>query len=97
MSVHLPDDLAGLPVVETVPVADDYCERLFRIEDLGWGARFVLVTSATVYENDTKILVPIRKIVMPYEGIIPGVTMAVGHMARRGVQIAGAALLNLVK
>lgn len=59
-----------MEVTEPVPVDDDLCTQLYRIEDLGFGARLVLVHRQTCYESDTPLLVVKRKLVLPYPELV---------------------------
>lgn len=87
----------GALLVEQVPIEDDLCSRLALIEDLGFGARFVLSHDQTVYETGEQISAVKRKIVLPYEAIRPGVDMALSFLARRAVVVSGQRLLRLVR
>jgi hypothetical protein len=87
---------APLRLFEPVPVEDDLCTSLALIEDLGFGARFVLTTRQTLYETNDALIVVKRKIVLPYEGIAPGVQMAVAFLARRTATAAGKSPLWVV-
>jgi hypothetical protein len=80
-------------LVEPVPIEDELCSGLARIEDVdGIAARFVLYNTQTLYEVGDTAFVVKRKIVLPYKAIPPGVEMTVGFMARR----AGERLLRVV-
>jgi hypothetical protein len=84
-------------LVEPVPIEDDLCSELALIEDLGFGARFVLVSHQNVYETGEKVSVIKRKIVLPTYAIPPGVEMTLAFMSRKAVRAAGQSLLRLVK
>lgn len=93
----MPDHDAGLPLVEIVPIEDDFCMGLGRIEDLGGEARFVLYTRQTCYEGGNATLYVVkRKIVLPLAAIRPGVEMTLGYLARKAARAAGDKLLRLV-
>lgn len=91
--VHV-DELRPL---ELVPIEDALCTRLHVIEDLGFGARFVLTHDQTLYETGAPISVIKHKIVLPYAEIRPGIDMAVAFLARRAVRMTGQRLLRQVK
>lgn len=83
----------NIPLVEPVPIEDELCSGLARIEDVGGiAARFVLYHVQTLYEVGATACVVKRKIILPYEAIPPSIEMAVGFMARR----SGERLLRLV-
>jgi hypothetical protein len=64
-------------MVEPVPVEDDLCSRLGYVEDVGgYAARFYVVADQTIVENGMRICAVKRKIVLPYEAILPGIEMA---------------------
>lgn len=87
----------GLPVVEPVPVEDKICSGLAFIEDMGWGARFVLVSVQRLYEGDQQQICSVKeKIVLPTNAIRPGISMASDFIARKVVRVAGSHLLRLV-
>lgn len=70
--------------IEPMPVEDDLCTALGAIEDLGFGARFVLYSEQTCFESGSRVRVVKRKIVLPDEAIIPGLMMTFTFLARRG-------------
>lgn len=82
-------------LIEPVPVDDDLCTELALIEDLGWGARFVLVSQQTCYEAGTPVCVVKRKIALPYAAIRPAIGMAIAFMGRRPPRVGR--VLRLVK
>jgi hypothetical protein len=86
-----------LQLVEPVPVEDDLCTALGLIEDLGFGARFVVAHRQTLYETRQQILVVKRKIVLPYDSIKPAIDMAGRFVARRAGRFAGRAFMRLVR
>jgi hypothetical protein len=74
----------NIPLIEPVPVEDELCSGLARIEDVGGiAARFVLYHVQTLYEVGDTAFVVKRKIILPYKAIPPGIEMTVGYMARR--------------
>lgn len=81
---------------EPVPVDDDLCSELALIEDLEFGARFVLVAKQTVYESGDHELVIKRKIVLTDAAIGRAFTMVLHWMARRATRFARD-VLRLVK
>jgi hypothetical protein len=83
--------------LELVPIEDALCTRLHLIEDVGFGARFVLTHDQTLYETGAAISVIKHKIVLPYAAIRPGIEMALEFMARRAVRVTGQRLLRQVK
>lgn len=92
------DHDAGLPLVEIIPIEDDFCLGLGRIEDLGGEARFVLYSRQTLYEAGNRdMFVVKRKIVLPLSAIRPGVEMALAYLAKKAVRAAGDRLLRLVR
>lgn len=86
----------GLPIVEPIPIEDKLCTALVCIEDVGFGARFVLAHRQTIYEAGTICMVVKEKIILPNEWIPPGIAMASNFMARKCVRVAGSHLLRLV-
>jgi hypothetical protein len=83
----------NIPLVEPVPIEDELCSGLARIEDVGGiAARFVLYHVQTLYEVGATAFVVKRKIILPYEAIPPSIEMTVGYMARR----SGERLVHLV-
>lgn len=90
-------DKAELPLTEPVPIDDDLCTKLALIEDLDFGARFVVAAHQTVYETGGQILAVKRKIVLPYSAIGPALEMTVRFMAQRVRRFAGDRLLRRVK
>ncbi|NWG25890.1 MAG: hypothetical protein HXY30_15995 [Pseudorhodoplanes sp.] len=85
-----------METVEPVPVEDDLCTSLYTIEDLGFGARFVLVHRQTCYETGAPVLVVKRKIVMPYDSIVHSLETTADFAVRRGLKRA-AQVLRLVR
>jgi hypothetical protein len=83
-------------LLEPVPVEDELCTRLALIEDLGFGARFVLAHNETVYETGQRICVVKRKIVLPYAEIRPGIDLALRFLARHAAAAAGRRVLRAV-
>jgi hypothetical protein len=84
-------------LIEPVPIMDTLCTGgLVLIEDLGFGARFVLASQQTVYEVGVEQNAVAAKIVVPYERCWPGIHLSATFMARRQVT-ASARLLRLVK
>lgn len=81
-------------LAEPVPVDDDLCMALARIEDLGFAARFVLLAEHPCYEarGAPPLAIVKRKIVLPYRAIRPGIDMTARFLARR----AGRRRLRLV-
>ena len=72
------------PLVEPVPIEDELCSGLARIEDVGGiAARFVLYHVQTLYEAGATAFVVKRKIILPYKAIPPSIEMTVDYMARR--------------
>lgn len=76
----------SMELVEVVPVEDDYCSGLARIEDLGSCARFVLFTNQTMYEAGNRTVCTVRrKIVLPFDAIWPGIEMATAFATVRAI------------
>jgi hypothetical protein len=91
-------DTSARSIVEPVPIIDTLCTGgLVLIEDLGFGARFVLASQQTIYEANIKQNVIAAKIVVPYEVIWPSIHFSAAFMARRQLATGGARLLRLVK
>ena len=84
--MHLKD----LRLTEPVPISDDLCAGLALIEDLGFGARFVLYANETCYEAGSPVFVVKRKIVLPMAAIEPGLDMTLAWL--RTARIAGQGL-----
>lgn len=84
-------------LVEPVPVDDDLCTRLALIEDIGFGARFVLTHEQTCYESGTTLTVVKRKIILPKDAIMPGIEMTLAFLAQRGHAYVNQGLLRLLK
>jgi hypothetical protein len=83
-------------LIEPVPIEDELCTGLALIEDLGFGARFVLFAEQTSYESGGAVVnVVKRKIVVPIEAIGPGIALVFAFLARRA-GAAGQRLLRLV-
>ena len=92
----MPDD--GIPLIEPIPVHDEFCLGLARIEDLGSEARFVLYTDRVLYEaGDQPARVVCLKVVLPLSAIKEGVEMAIAFLARKAMRVAGDRILRLVK
>lgn len=90
--------MLGMPLIEPVPVEDEFCCGLACIEELDGAARFVLYTDQVRYEDDGRpIRVVRKKIILPLSAIGPGVEMTLGFLARRAARAAGDKLLRLVK
>lgn len=87
--VMLPLDMK---LIEPVPIDDCLCTELVMIEDLGFGARFVVANRQTCYEAGTPIAVVKQKIVLPYASIQPAVVMTVDFLGRRMGRAAGRSL-----
>lgn len=85
-----------METVEPVPIEDDLCTSLYTIEDLGFGARFVLVHRQTCYETGAPVLAVKRKIVMPYDSIVHSMEKTAEFAVRRGLKRA-AQVLRLVR
>lgn len=84
-------------LIEPVPIDDDLCTGLALIEDLGFGARFVLIAEQTVYEAGEPALVIKRKIVLPDAAIVSGLTLALQWVAARTGRFARDTFLRLVR
>lgn len=85
-------------LIEIVPIEDQYCSGLARIEDLGGDARFVLYTTQTLYEaGDQPANVVKVKVILPLAAIKEGVEMTLGFLARKAARAAGDHLLRLVR
>ena len=81
MALLVADNIA---LVEPVPIEDELCSGLARIEDVaGIAARFVLYHMQPIYEVGATAFVVKRKIVLPYQTIPPVVDMATDFMTRR--------------
>jgi hypothetical protein len=88
----------GLPLVEPVPIVDEYCSGLGQIEDVdGAAARFVLYTAQTVYPSNEPVWVVTKKILLPYKAIPTGIEMATTFSVRHALNHAGQGVLKLVK
>ena len=73
----------SIPLIEPVPIEDELCSGLARIEDVdGIAARFVLYQTQTLYEIGDRVFVVKKKIILPYKAIPPGIEMTVSFMAR---------------
>ncbi len=81
MALLVADNIA---LVEPVPIEDELCSGLARIEDVaGIAARFVLYHMQPIYEVGATAFVVKRKIVLPYQSIPPVVDMVTDFMSRR--------------
>lgn len=76
-------------LIEPVPVFDEFYSGLERVEDAGCCARFVLYSDQTLYETGDPIRVLRRKILLPYDAILPGIELTLGFLGRRIVASAG--------
>lgn len=56
-------------LVEPVAIDDELCSDLALVEDLGFGARFVLVSRQTVYESGDEVMAVKSKIVLTDDAI----------------------------
>lgn len=84
-------------LVEPVPIEDTLCTGgLVRIEDLGFGARFVLAHRQTCYEDGSELLVVKDKPVLEWRDIWPGLCLTANFMARRGLSFPGVGLISRV-
>lgn len=83
-------------ITEPVPIDDDLCSELALIEDLEFGARFVLVARQTLYETGERELVVKRKIVLTDAAIGRSFNMLLRWMGKRGARFAKD-LLRLVR
>lgn len=73
----------NIRLVEPVPVDDELCSGLARIEDVaGIAARFVFYHTQILYEAGHTTFVVKRKIILPYKEIPPGMEMAADFMTR---------------
>lgn len=89
--------LQQLPLIEPVPIDDDFCSGLAAIEDLGTHGRFVLYVDQTIYEaNNQQARVVRRKIVMSWEDALCAAQMVLAFIAARAVRLAGERVLRLV-
>lgn len=87
-----------LRLLEPVPVDDELCSGgLAMIEDLDFGARFVLANRETMYETGEQVLIVKRKIVLQDQIIPPGLAMACDWVARRAMRYAGAKIFKFPK
>lgn len=89
--------MGTLQLVEPIPIEDDLCTGLGLIEDLDCCARFVLFARQTMYETGEVIYVVKRKIILPYEAIVPGIEMATTFLARRALTMAAGKVRALVR
>lgn len=81
-------------LTEPVPVEDDLCSRLGFVEDVGgFAARFYLVAEQRVVETGETIIAIKRKIILPYDAIMPGIEMTGRFYVRQTAQRIG----NVVK
>jgi hypothetical protein len=88
----------SFPLIEPMPIEDEFCSGLARIEDVGGCARFVLYSEQTLFEaGERTVWVVRKKIVLPIQAIKPGVEMTLGYLARQAVTAAGDRLLRTVK
>lgn len=84
-------------LTEPVPIDDDLCSELVLIEDLEFGARFVLAADQTVYENGDQVQVVKRKIVLTDAAILRGLTMTLRWIGQRTKRFARDAFIRLVR
>lgn len=85
-----------LPIVEPIPIPDTICSAgLILIQDVGYGARFVVANRETVYEVGIDQLVVQGKIVLPWNVIWPGICQAMRFMTDRPMTV-GSKLLRVV-
>lgn len=89
-------DAVAPRITEPVPVDDDLCSELALIEDLNFGARFVLVAEQTVYESGDHELVVKRKIVLTDAAIGRAFNLVLRWMGQRAARFARN-ILQLVK
>jgi len=75
-------------ITEPVPIDDDLCGELAMIEDLGFGARFVVVATQTIYETGEQVRVVKRKIVLPDRAIFAAFDMVLRWIAARAARFA---------
>jgi hypothetical protein len=78
-----------LPLIEPVPIDDDYVTAIARIEDCGAFVRIVFYLRATCYETDEPVNVVKRKLLMSYEGIAATRAMVAEFMAGRPPRAPG--------
>lgn len=86
-----------LRIIEPVPIDDDLCSELAVIEDLEFGARFVLVAEQTIYESGDKVMALKRKIVLTDAAIGRALNMTLRWVARRAARFARDTFVRLVK
>lgn len=85
-----------LPIVEPVPIPDTICSAgLIAIQDVGYGARFVVANRETLFETGTDYLAVKAKIVLPWNVIWPGICQAMKFMTAQ--PLSSGRLLRVVK
>lgn len=94
-SVRRPGRLPML--VEPTVIEPEYVTGLAAIEDMGAAAQFVLYFQHFSYEADCPVWTVRKRIIMPWEGVMPGIEMAVGVAARRAARRARHGLMHLVR
>lgn len=73
-----------LPLVEPVPIHDTICSAgLITIQDVGFGARFVVANRETLCDTEADFLVVRAKLVLPYNVIWPGICQSMRFMTAR--------------
>jgi len=82
-------------LVEPVPIEDTLCTGgLKLIEDVGFGARFVVCNEQSVYEDPsaaaghTEFVIK-GKLVLPWHHVWPGLVMTANFMARHAIAFPG--------
>jgi hypothetical protein len=81
-------------LLEPVPVEDTLCTAgLVRIEDVGFGARFVLAHKQTCYEDGTEQRVIKLKVILTWDDVWKGLWMTWQFMARRAGKLPGVRLV----
>ena len=86
------------PVVEVVPIADDFVQGIVTIEDLGDNARFVLYAYHSVYEDQGQsqsVRVVVRKIVIPISAIQTCIEQALAFLTARVTRCAVEQMVRL--
>lgn len=77
-------------LLEPVPIDDTLCTGgLKLIEDVGFGARFVVCNEETLYEDDSTAFVVKGKLVLPWHLVWPGLVMTANFMARQAIAFPG--------
>jgi hypothetical protein len=82
-----------LGLLEPVPIKDELCTAgLVRIDDLGFGARFVLANKETCSEDGSEQRIVVIKAVLTWDAIWAGLWMTWSFMAHRFRSLPGVSL-----